>query len=218
MIEKQPSLLAIQLRTITICFWDIRGFSLLCEILKAHPELIAGFLREYCELAATTIFDHSGVLDKFIGDGVMALFGVLPPASDEGSKDAVLAIKAACALNLKFDKLVAKWTEEWKLYTPQAIEIGLGCGIHTGEALVGNVGTDFRDQFTALGPNVNFASRIESRSLAGQILISQSTEARVKDFVQLVPAGELTDIKNIAGKFNIFSVSGEAQRILVLSS
>jgi len=55
-IEKQPSLLPIQLRTITVCFWDIRGFSLLCEILKAHPTLVAGFLRDYCDAAATTIF------------------------------------------------------------------------------------------------------------------------------------------------------------------
>jgi len=206
-IEKQPSLLPIQLRTITICFWDIRGFSLLCEILKAHPTLVAGFLRDYCDAAATTIFEHSGVLDKFIGDGVMALFGILGKNGDADKTEAIAAIRAACALQPKFDAVLARWTDQWKLYTPQKIEIGLACGIHTGDALVGNVGTDFRDQFTALGPNVNLASRIEARAKSGQILVSQSTEARVKGKVQLSPAGEIKDIKNIPGTFSLFEVT-----------
>jgi class 3 adenylate cyclase len=205
-IEKRPSLLSMQLRTVTICFWDIRGFSLLCEILKAHPTLISGFLRDYCDCAATVIFKHSGVLDKFIGDGVMALFGVLQNGSEEGRLDALAAICAACELRVNFESVLGRWMEQWKLYTPHKIEIGLACGIHTGEALVGNVGTEFRDQFTALGPNVNLASRIEARAAKGQILISQTTEARVKDKAKLEAAGEISDIKNIPGKFSLFSV------------
>lgn len=206
-IEKQPSLLPIQLRTVTICFWDIRGFSLMCEILKAHPTLIAGFLRDYCDAAATTIFKHSGVLDKFIGDGVMALFGVLNKPDDGGGRqDALQAVRAACELRSIFDSILKRWLDQWKLYTPQKIEIGLACGIHTGEALVGNVGTDFRDQFTALGPNVNFASRIEARAKPRQILVSQSTETRIKDKAKLEAAGEINDIKNIPGTFSLFSI------------
>jgi adenylate cyclase len=95
---------------------------------------------------------------------------------------------------------------KWKQYTPHVIEIGLGCGIHTGDVLAGNVGTEYRDQFTALGPNVNFASRIEAISKSGQILISQSTAERVKADFPLKPAGEIEDIKNIAGKFTLFTV------------
>jgi class 3 adenylate cyclase len=216
-IEKQPSLLPIQLRTVTICFWDIRGFSLMCEILKAHPTLIAGFLRDYCDAAATVIFKHSGVLDKFIGDGVMALFGVLQNGSEEGRLDAIAAVRAACELRVTFESILSRWVDQWKLYTPHKIEIGLACGIHTGEALVGNVGTDFRDQFTALGPNVNFASRIEARARAGQILISQSTETRVKDKAKLEAAGEISDIKNIPGKFSLFSVLESTQMPLTAS-
>jgi class 3 adenylate cyclase len=209
-IEKQPSLLPLQLRTVTICFWDIRGFSLLCEILKAHPTLIAGFLRDYCDTAATTIFKHFGVLDKFIGDGVMALFGVL--REGEGDREEALqAVRAACDFRDRFDTVLKRWLEEWKLYTPHKIDIGLACGIHTGEALVGNFGTDFRDQFTALGPNVNFASRIEARAKSRQILVSQSTEARIKDKATLEAAGEINDIKNIPGTFNLFSVLETAQ-------
>jgi len=208
-IEHDPGALALGQRTVTICFWDIRGFSFLCEILKAHPRLIADFLREYCDIAARTVFDHGGMLDKFIGDGVMALFGVLNHKNDEGKADAIAACKAAISLCAAFDTLSQKWLKEWKLYTPQAIEVGLGCGIHTGEVLVGNVGTSFRDQFTALGPHVNFAARIESRSKSGQILVSQSTEARVSEVIKMSPNGQIDDIKNIPGSFQIFEVFAE---------
>ena len=87
----------------------------------------------------------------------------------------------------------------------------MACGIHTGEALVGNVGTDFRYQFTALGAHVNFASRIEARAKAGQILVPQLTKARIKEKAKLKPAGEINDIKNIQGTFNLFSVLDTAQ-------
>lgn len=205
-IERDPSVLAVNERTVTISFWDIRGFSRLCEILKAHPTLIVGFLRDYCEVAAKTIFEHGGLLDKFIGDGVMALFGVLNHKDDEGKGDAISAVQTALAMRPRFDNVVAQWMPQWTLYTLHKIEIGLGCGIHTGEALVGNVGTEFRDQFTALGPHVNFASRIERRAESGQILVSQSTEGRVRSVVKTSPAGEIDDIKNIAGQFSLFSV------------
>lgn len=205
-IERDPSLLALKQRTITVCFWDIRGFSYLCEILKAHPVLIADFLREYCDLAARAIFEHGGLLDKFIGDGVMALFGVLNHRDDGGKHDALAAVRAGLALRDQFAGLLGRWMEQWSLYTPQTIEIGLGCGIHTGEALVGNVGTDFRDQFTALGPHVNFAARIEGRASRGQVLISQTTEGRVKGVVKTQLAGTINDVKNIPGEFKLFTV------------
>jgi adenylate cyclase len=86
---------------------------------------------------------------------VMALFGVLAkPDSDSDRQDALQAVRAACEFRRSFDTILKRWLDEWKLYAPQKIEIGLACGIHTGEALVGNVGTDFRDQFTALGPTL----------------------------------------------------------------
>ncbi len=207
MIEKEPALLSLDRKMITIVFWDIRHFSALCESLKAHPTLIAGFLRDYCEVAARVIFEHNGVLDKFIGDGVMALFGVLNHKDDEGRSDAISAVKAAVSLRGEFQAVLKKWTSEWELYVPNKIDIGIGCGIHTGEVLVGNVGTDFRDQFTALGPHVNFASRLEGRAKSGQILLSQSTEARVKSTVAANKVEELSDIKNIPGVFFVFEVA-----------
>ncbi|AMV16700.1 adenylate/guanylate cyclase domain-containing protein [Planctomyces sp. SH-PL14] len=205
-IDRDPSLLALSERVVTIVFWDIRGFSLLCEILKAHPTLIAGFLKEYCDIAAKIVFSNGGVLDKFIGDGVMALFGALPPHSRDGREEAVAACHAAQQFRLAFVELRDRWMVDWKLYSPQDIRIGLGCGIHTGSALVGSVGTEFRDQFTALGPHVNFAARIEGRSQGGQILMSQSTEGRTSHSVKTGPAGEINDIKNIPGIYRLFEI------------
>lgn len=205
-VERDPSLLSLKQRLVTVVFWDVRGFSKLCETLKAHPTLIAGFLREYCEVAARTIFEHGGVLDKFIGDGVMALFGVLDTSDENGPANALAAVQTAIDLRRRFDVVCTRWKEQWDLYTPEKIQIGLGCGIHTGEVLVGNVGTAFRDQFTALGPDVNFAARIEARAQHGQILISQSTAARVKDAVSVKGIGDIDDIKNIPGTFELFTI------------
>lgn len=205
-IERDPSILAVKQRLVTIVFWDIRGFSRLCEILKAYPNLVAGFLQQFSDVAARSVFEFNGLLDKFIGDGVMALFGVLNHKTDEGMSDAIAAVQAAMALRSRFDQLLEEWMPKWKLYTAQVIDIGIGCGIHTGEVLAGNMGTEFRDQFTALGPNVNLASRIESRTKSGQILISQSTAERVKNAIPLSAAGKIDDIKNIDGSFDLFSI------------
>lgn len=211
-IEKDPDLLSVRNQIVTICFWDIRGFSRLCESLKAHPTLIAGFLREYFKLAAEVIFKHHGVLDKFIGDGVMGLFGSLNHRDDEGHQDARLAVEAALDLRETFSDLLDEWKERWSLYTAQAIEIGLGCGIHTGEVLVGNIGTELRDQYTALGTNVNLAQRIEARAAMREILISSSTQARVKEHFELSDSKVFDDIKNIAGEFPIFPVVARVER------
>lgn len=157
-------------------------------------------------MGAEIIFTHHGVLDKYSGDAVMGVFGAFNHKDDDGRQDAVHAVGAAVDMKRQFVPLLAKWTEQWTLYTPQVIEIGLGCGIHTGEALIGNGGTELRDQYTALGPNVNFAQRIESRSLKNQILVSASTQARVKDHFELQDARVINDVKNIPGDFQLFSV------------
>jgi len=96
--------------------------------------------------------------------------------------------------------------EEWQLYTPHAIQLGLGIGIHTGEALVGNVGTETRDQFTALGPHVNYAQRMESRADPGQILVSATTKVRIEQDFVLKKVDSVSNVKNIPGTFDIFEV------------
>ncbi len=206
MIEEKPDLLKIQSRTLSIVFWDIRGFSSLCEILKEYPTLISSFLREYFEVCSEVIFEHGGVLDKFIGDAVMALFGAFNSKENRGKDDAINAVKSAIAVKRSFNKILNVWIKEWQLYTAHKIDIGLGCGIHTGKTLVGNVGTKSRDQFTALGPHVNFAQRIESRAKKKQILVSATTKARIDGNFELKKIDTFRDVKNISGEFEIFEV------------
>ena len=204
-IESDPKKLELQNKIVTVCFWDIRGFSLISDVLKAHPELIAGFLQDYFKVAAEIIFQHQGVLDKFIGDGVMALFGALESSTDDGAGDAKSAIEAALELRTRFDQIARGWAEKWNRHVPNRLDFGLGAGIHTGEALVGNVGTSIRDQYTALGPHVNFAQRLESKAERGQILISAPTEARVRGAFNLL-TGAVISAKNIPGEFQTFVV------------
>jgi len=205
-LEESPELLALRSQIVTICFWDIRGFSKLSESLSHHPRLVSDFLREYLDAAASAIFQYDGVLDKFIGDGVLGLFGALDAAADEGVSDAERAVCAAETLRSVFADLLDGWLNRWAMYTPQVIDVGLGCGIHTGEVLVGNIGSGARDQFTVLGPNVNFAKRLEARAGKGEILISAPTEARVRGKIEAADAGILEGVKNIPGEFRLFSV------------
>lgn len=212
-IVANPDLLKPRRRSVTIAFWDIRGFSKLCDVHKANPSLLAGFLREYCEAAARIIHDHNGVVDKFIGDGVMALFGALNTSKSKSAQQrgALDSIQSAISLRGKFSDICARYQDKFQQNYPTNVRFGLGCGIHTGEAIVGNVGTDFRDQFTALGPHVNVASRIEGKSDAGQILISGSTESRVRDRLEVIYVDEI-EVKNIADKIQVFEVRGSVGR------
>jgi class 3 adenylate cyclase len=207
MIERDPSLLSIARRTVTIAFWDIRGFSNFCDIFKAYPEVIVEFLQEYCEMAARTIFRHGGLLDKFIGDGVMALFGVLKPMDADSESDALKAVRAAREMRTEFQRIQTKRHDSWMRDQPRSFQIGLGCGIHTGDVMVGHIATQFRDQFTALGHPVNLASRFEARAGHGEILLSEPTWRRVrKNIIDLEEATsmEINDIKNIEGVYRVF--------------
>ena len=208
-IDNDPSLLEPKSRNLTIAFWDIRGFSGLCDNLREDPDLVAGFLKGYCDMAAKTILDSAGLLDKFIGDGVMALFGVFDQTEAGRRSGAMNAVRAAKLMLAGFEALIQTWMPKWETRAAQVIEIRLGCGIHTGRALVGNLGTEFRDQFTAVGPHVNFAQRLES--LAGKehgcdILISTPTYASLDKSVSVNLFKEITDVKNIPGTYRVYCV------------
>jgi len=209
MIEKDPSLLNLKKRTVTICFWDIQGFSLLSEQLKAAPELVSGFLREYYDAVSGIIFQHEGVVDKFIGDGVMALFGVFSPAEDP-RPPAVAAVEAAKEVRLAFDQAFVRWRPKWQFKSGRTSIIGLRCGIHTSESLVGNTGTESRDQFTALGEGVNLASRFEQEAdgTKRQILLSQTTQSLVTPPIRTVWVKQIPKVKNIEGPFDLYEVEG----------
>lgn len=148
---------------ITALFSDIRGFTSMSE--KLQPQIVVQILNEYFADMTPIVFDHQGLLDKFMGDGLMALFGV-PYACDEAASNAVAA---AIAMQRRMTAV----NEELK--TQGLSEIAIGIGINTGTATVGYIGSRDRTDYTAIGDSVNLAARLEQRAVAGQIIISRST-------------------------------------------
>jgi class 3 adenylate cyclase len=175
-----PHAILLQNKILTIAFWDISDFSNLCEKLKDHPELIAEFLREYLELATTIIHEYRGVVDKFIGGGILSYFGFKEKDDKDGFIGAENAILAALTLRRSFEAVKTNWLQIWKKIIDPDIHIDIKCGMNTGLVLVGLLRSGERDQFTVIGSHVNLASRLEGRAEEGEIIISSFTMAKVQ--------------------------------------
>ena len=158
-----PDLVKIHNKIFTIVFWDLSGFSALCEKIKGHPVLVVEFLKEYYAKATEIIHKYDGVLDKFIGDGGMAFFGFHARRDNHGTttKHAIHAVNAAIELKESFEKIKTVWLDIWRNKINDGnISIGLKCGINTGYPSW-IIPTKERDEFTAVGSHVNLASRLE---------------------------------------------------------
>jgi adenylate cyclase len=162
-------------QTITILFADIRGFTRISE--HAPPEKIVSLLNRYFSAMTDIIFAHGGTLDKYLGDGLMALFGA-PTATPE---DASNALNAAVAMQRRVLSINQELRDEG------LSEIGVGMGLHTGEVTVGYIGSERRSEYTAIGDAVNTASRLESNAQGGQILISDATAKAAHSRYRLEP-------------------------------
>jgi class 3 adenylate cyclase len=191
---------------LTVVFWDIRGFSNLCNILNTDSTSLVLFLKEFFDMTSEIIFEYAGVSDKYMGDRVMALFGSQSKAKDCSTENAICAVQAALKLRERFKDLQTKWIDIWEKHIPHKITIGLKCGINTGYAIVGNIGTKKRAQFTALGTTVNIASRLADICNSQQIIVSTTTKSKISNQFELKSLGTLTDLKNIHGQFEIFTV------------
>ena len=154
---------------ITVLFSDIRGFTGFSE--ESQPEELVSVLNQYLGAAADAVLNEEGTVDKFLGDAVMAWFNAPIPQADH----ALRAVRAALAIR-------AAVVELHKIMPPSN-QLSFGVGIHTGEAVLGLVGTEKRLEYTAIGDSVNTAKRIQENAGHGQILISQETYERVKDWV-----------------------------------
>lgn len=178
---------------ITVLFADIRGFTAISE--KANPEKIVGLLNRYFSAMSEVIFSHGGTLDKYIGDGLMAIFGA-PTTTPE---DALNAVRAAVAMQKRLIPL----NEE--LRSDGFGQISVGIGLHTGEATIGYVGSDKRSEYTAIGDTVNLASRLESHAQGGQILISDATAAAAGSSLPL-KAQEPLAVKNRVQPVSLYEI------------
>jgi len=185
-------------QTITVLFADIRGFTRISE--HASPEKIVQLLNRYFSAMTDIIFAHGGTLDKYLGDGLMALFG----APTVTPKDASNAISAAVAMQRRMlsinDELRAEGFPE----------IGIGIGLHTGEVIVGYIGSERRSEYTAIGDAVNTSSRLESNAKAGEILVSEVTAQAARSRYQLASRDPIT-VKNREQPVPLFEVEWQHQ-------
>lgn len=161
-------------KEITIFFSDIRGFTTISEKLK--PEQLVHILNEYLTAMTNIIMNHNGLVDKYIGDAIMALWNV---PLDE-NKHAELACIASLEMKNKLAELNNKWHQE----NPELKEtLNIGIGLNTGEAIIGNVGSEERFDYTAIGDCVNLASRIEglNKNYRTNTIISENTLKSLKE-------------------------------------
>lgn len=180
-------------QTITVLFADIRGFTTLSE--REKPEKIVTLLNRYFTAMSEIIFKFGGTLDKYIGDGLMAIFGA-PRATPN---DAPNALQAA----VEMQKRLLILNKE--LQNEGFPEVKIGIGLHTGEATIGYIGSELRSEYTAIGDTVNLAARLESNSLAGQILISEATARLSQNLFPMIGHKPLL-VKNRLQPITLFEV------------
>lgn len=158
-------------RRVTVLFADIRGFTAFTEQFPA--EAVVETLNRVFDALTEEITRYQGVLDKYIGDEVMALFGV-PWESEDAPRR---ALQAAWAMQRRFQAL----RDQAPAGDPLRVLRGLGIGVHTGEAIVGNIGSQHIRDYTAVGVTVNLCSRLQEIARPGEILFSQETLDAVPD-------------------------------------
>tara|TARA_A100001391_G_scaffold191782_2_gene165446 strand:- start:458 stop:2377 length:1920 start_codon:yes stop_codon:yes gene_type:complete len=173
-LQKDPSLLKLggETREMTFLFSDIRGFTPISEKYKGNPEGLTKLINRFLTRMTDVIIANGGTIDKFMGDCIMAFWN----APIENSKHREMAIKSALEMNIALKDLNEKLQAEG---LPQ---INIGIGINTGEALVGNMGSEQRFDYSVIGDAVNLASRLESSSktLGKTIVIGEETRRTIE--------------------------------------
>lgn len=184
-------------RKITTLFSDVRGFTTLSE--RMSPEQIVLLLNQYFDRMIEAIFKNQGHLNKFIGDGMMAMFGA--PQDDAYQEEH--AIRAALEMRAQVEKLREQFKRD------HDCEFSIGIGINTGVAVVGNIGSEQKMEYTAIGDAVNLASRLESatKEFKVDILVSEYTYVAVRNQFQFKKHGTLS-VKGKVDQIQIYEVLG----------
>jgi class 3 adenylate cyclase len=154
-----------EIRPVTVLFADIRGFTLYTE--RRSGSAVVETLNRIFPILSQVILTHRGTFDKFLGDGLMAFYGA-PVAGDD---DAQRAVRTALEMQHRFRDLAAGF--------PDMASLSLGVGLHSGEAIVGNIGSEKLMDYTVVGDTVNVAKRLQEQALGGQVLISRATYEQV---------------------------------------
>ncbi|QRG66779.1 CHASE2 domain-containing protein [Brevibacillus choshinensis] len=185
-------------KELSILFLDIRGFTPLSE--KLRPEEIVDFLNMMFDMITTQVLKNRGTIDKFIGDAAMVLFNApLDVPHHE-----------YCAVKTAYDIQTGMEQVRKDIWEKHQIEVSIGIGINTGEVVVGNIGSYLRVDYTAIGDHVNTAARIESNAASNQILVSEATYERTREYFAYQFIGEKW-MKGKAAGVKLYEVTGFKQ-------
>jgi class 3 adenylate cyclase/ABC-type glycerol-3-phosphate transport system substrate-binding protein len=181
-------------RVVTVLFSDVRTFTALSEALP--PPDVVRLLNVYFEQMVDAVFAHGGMLDKFIGDGLMAVFGAPADLPDHA------AAAARCALDMR--ERLQRVNDQLRATGLPALSIGIG--LHTGPVVMGNIGSSKRAEYTAVGDTVNLAARLESQTkdLGRDVLLSGATESALVGEFETERIGEI----HVKGKRHAVVVYG----------
>jgi class 3 adenylate cyclase len=182
-------------REITVLFADVRGFTSYSE--RHAPEQVTKSLNEYFEVMVDVIAAHEGVLDKYIGDGLMVVFGAPMAQADHARRAVLTAIEMQAALRNLNRRRSERGDDP----------INIGIGVNTGPAISGNLGSIKRMEFTVIGDTVNLAARLESRAEKGQILIGATTFAQTAAIVDTEALGPI-QVKGKSEAVEVWRVLG----------
>lgn len=184
-----------QKKDIAVLFVDIRGFTSLSE--RMEPERVVEFLNRYLALTTRCIFDNLGTVDKFIGDATMAIWGAPAEVDDYVYR----------AVKTGLDMAAGAAALDRALPADSRGQVGFGIGIHCGDAVVGNIGTDFRMEYTAIGDTVNTAARLEAGAQSGEVLVSEEVCRRLAGRIETTFLG-MRQFKGKAAPFAVYRVDG----------
>ncbi len=173
MVAARPSFIDVggRTQTVSVLHADVRGYTTMAE--ETPPDRVVSLLLRYHGAAAKAIRASGGTIDRFAGDAILALWNAPAPQPDHVR----LALRGALAM-----RDAARGTGD---------ELGYGVGVHTGEAMVGNLGSDEYQNFTAIGDTVNVAARLQSRAQAGEVICSAAALAAAGEGVRVTPLGAL---------------------------
>ncbi|MEW6410226.1 MAG: adenylate/guanylate cyclase domain-containing protein, partial [Nitrospirota bacterium] len=196
-IYRDESALKGQRRTVTVLFSDIRGFTTISENLDV--ELLVNLLNEYFSMMTDAVFKHGGMINKFLGDAVMAIYG----APVDNADHAICAARTSLEMQEGLERLNSQWKEKG------IVSLRIGIGIHTGEVFAGNIGSRKRKEYTVTGDAVNLASRIEglNKEFSTSILISDDTYNLIKDFVEIRDMG-MVNVKGRQQPVRVYELKG----------
>lgn len=180
---------------ISILMSDLRGFT--AQTAHMPPERVLLLLNRYLGGMVEILLDHQAVVDEIIGDGILAFFGAPAAMEDHAARTVACALKMQAAM----DSINAENRADG---LPQ---LEMGIGINTGTVVVGNIGSERRTKYGIVGAEVNLAGRIESYTVGGQILVSQSTFDRVRDLVEVREVIQ-TEMKGVQGPVRLYDVGG----------